>query len=97
MQRRTKTDPYQYITQTIKNNFPKNCRVFLFWSRAKWTADIYSDRDIGIIGKQKIPYRELLLLNRLFEESAYRVDIVDFFGKDDHFTQNAMKSAKFIL
>ena len=30
MQRRTKTDPYTYITQTIKNNFPKNCRVFCF-------------------------------------------------------------------
>ena len=94
---RHKTNPEEYISQNVRRFLPSDeYKIFLFWSRADGTADAYSDRDIGILGKQKVPFQVLLRIIWSFDDTPYRVDIVDFANKNDYFSQKALSNIKYI-
>ena len=59
--------------------------VFLFGSRARGTARRNSDIDIGIIGKQPLPWLLIEDIQEIMEESdlLYEVDLVDFSQLND--------------
>lgn len=83
--------------QKIKNTLFKNIdtskyEVFLFWSRVRWDFKNNSDYDIGIKGKEKLDFIELLKLKRKLNELPYIIDIVDFNNIDEDFRKIALKN-----
>jgi hypothetical protein len=69
-----------------------NFNVFRLISRAKGIATSRSDGDIGVTrSSAPLTTRELLSLRELFDETPYRVDIVDFTDRNDRFAQLAMR------
>ncbi len=94
---RHKTNPEVYISQIIRKFLSEDSHdIFLFGSRADGTADVYSDRDVGILGKKKVPFRDLLKIVWSFDDTPYRVDVVDFCNKNDYFSQKALSIIKHI-
>lgn len=73
---------------------PKDCRVFIFGSRATKKAKKFSDIDIGIKSSKAIPWWKLSLIEEAFEESdlPYTVDVVDFSLVPDKFKKVAEKN-----
>ena len=69
-------------------------QVFIFGSRASPQTWKFSDIDIGIEGKHKLPARLLAVLDEAFEESdlPYTVDVVDFSSVSDTFKRIAKKN-----
>lgn len=68
------------------------CQMFLFGSRAKGMATAKSDRDIAVQRvSEPLSTMELLNLRELFDETPYRVDIVDVTQRQDRFAQLAMR------
>lgn len=66
-------------------------KAFLFGSRAHKKHTEYSDYDIGILGKQKIPLSKMLQIQRTLDETPYNVDLVDFLTVDEQFKTFTMK------
>jgi predicted nucleotidyltransferase len=71
-------------------------KVFLFGSRAKWDYKEYSDYDIWILWDNKISFNILLKLKSEFNETPYRVDLIDFNNIDKKFKDLAMKNIKYL-
>lgn len=88
-------------TKTIKNIIRKylpedQYQAVIFGSRANNTNLRWSDIDVGLIGKTKIP---LGVFSHIQEELTnskipYRVDIVDLARVSDQFRQVALSNAK---
>jgi predicted nucleotidyltransferase len=70
---------------------PKECRVFIFGSRATGKTRKFSDIDIGIKSSKPIPWWKLSAIEEAFEESdlPYTVDVVDFNLVSEKFKQVA--------
>ncbi|EKD41657.1 MAG: hypothetical protein ACD_73C00599G0001 [uncultured bacterium] len=68
-------------------------KVFLFGSHATDDALPDSDIDIGFLGNKKIDKKILTDIRSFIEESIipYKVDLVDFFGKQESFKKEALK------
>lgn len=81
--------------QKIIFNFldPKEIQAFIYGSRALGFAHRYSDIDIGIIGKKKIPANILSQIDEMLEESdlPYIVEVVDFSNVSKEFKNLALK------
>lgn len=71
---------YLKIIQDILTKHLENCEVYAFGSRVKGTADKYSDLDLVIAAKTKLPYKILYSLKDEFAESdlPFRVEIMDW-------------------
>ncbi|HNW83402.1 MAG TPA: nucleotidyltransferase domain-containing protein [bacterium] len=69
----------EIIKEILKKHVP-DCEVRVFGSRVKGAAKSYSDLDIAIAGKEKIPRKKIHEIKEAFEESSLpiRVDVVDF-------------------
>jgi len=67
--------------------------VFLFGSRAVGTNSERSDYDIGILGKNKLPLRELARIKNKLEDLplVVNVDIVDFNRVSEDFKRIALE------
>lgn len=68
-----------FIKSSLLQHLP-HAKFYLFGSRATGKAKKYSDIDILIVAKEKIPLATLSILNELFSESdlLYKIDIVDW-------------------
>lgn len=66
-------------------------KAFLFGSRAKGTAREWSDFDIGIQGSQPLSLDQKLNILTDFDDTPYRVDIVDFFTAKEWFKKIALQ------
>ena len=68
------------LVTNILAQFVPECEVRAFGSRVNGTPKPYSDLDLAVIGKEKIPIRTLGLLREAFEacELPFRVDILDW-------------------
>ena len=66
--------------QKILNQHVPDCEVRAFGSRVTGTAKDYSDLDLAIVGKTKLPDKILYALKDDFEESdiPFRVDVLDW-------------------
>lgn len=69
----------QIILDILKAHAPE-CEVRAFGSRVKRTAKNYSDLDLVIVGRTKLPFQKLAALQTAFEESdlPYRIDVLDW-------------------
>lgn len=68
------------IVKKILNDFlPKNAKVWVFGSRAKWTTKRSSDLDLAIDAGRPLTTTEIFNLADAFDESdlPYKVDVVD--------------------
>ena len=72
---------------------PKKTEVFIFGSRTTGKTRKFSDFDIGIVSKRRIPGEILVQIEELFEESdfPYTVDLVDFSLVSERFRNIALK------
>lgn len=68
------------VHEIIARHLPAGVSVRVFGSRAKWTAKTFSDLDLALKGKEKLPYKVMVELADAFEESdlPFRVDVVDW-------------------
>ncbi len=85
------------IQKIIRNYLPdKNFQIFLFGSRASGFARRFSDFDIGITGKTRVPPTKLELIQSDLEDSdiPYKVEVVDFAGVDESFKNLALKQTR---
>ncbi|MDD2889335.1 MAG: restriction endonuclease subunit S [bacterium] len=85
----------------IKNIFHKyvpKYEVRAFGSRVTWTAKDYSDLDLVILGKAKIPDKIFLNLKEAFQESnlPFRVDVLDWQRISPEFRTNIEKQYEVI-
>lgn len=86
----SQTDSREFIKKILLSYFDKSkYTFFLFWSRAKWTNNAYSDWDIGIQWKEYADIRSLMKVRSILEETPRRVDIVDFKKVSEEFKKNA--------
>lgn len=74
------------VLEIIKRFYPE-CRVLVFGSRYRGTSKEYSDLDLAIEGKEKIPFKEMSKIKDAFEESNlnFSVDIIDLNGVKEEF------------
>ena len=70
----------------------KNYELFFFGSRATGKIRPGSDRDIGIVGKEKIAPRLLHRIRSYFDKTPLSVDIVDFTERDTEFKRLAFET-----
>ncbi len=84
------------VVNIILNHVDHVSKIFLFGSRAGQKNQSRSDIDIGIIAAKSIPYAVLEKLDEEIDdlETLYMFDIVDFTGRDDDFTKEALKSTE---
>ena len=68
------------IVKKILQEWVPGCEVRVFGSRVNGTAKKYSDLDLVIVGKEKIPTRKMNALREAFEDSdlPIRVDVLDW-------------------
>jgi len=78
----------QIILDILNTQLPE-CEVRAFGSRFNWTAKDYSDLDLAIVGKEKLPFRKLSALKSAFEESnlPFRVDVLDWHAISPEFQE----------
>jgi len=83
--------PEQYrIVKDIINRFlPNTCKVWVFGSRAKDTAQDYSDLDLALDAGKEVDYDTIRQLKLAFEESRlpYTVDVVDLHSVEPYFKE----------
>jgi predicted nucleotidyltransferase len=67
------------VKEILRTYLPE-CEVWAFGSRLTGQAKSYSDLDLAIIGKNKLPAQTMIKLKEAFEESIlpFRVDILDW-------------------
>lgn len=72
--------PHLRIIRAILRKYIPGCEVRVFGSRLGGAAKKYSDLDLVVVGREKLPKKILYLLREEFEESdlPFRVDILDW-------------------
>lgn len=77
------------IIQDILVEHVPECDVFVFGSRAKWTAQDTSDLDLCVKGSEALSLKTLAALRDAFSLSRipYKVDVVDWHRISDSFRQ----------
>lgn len=85
------------IREILKKHIP-DYEVRIFGSRVNQTAKKYSDLDLTIVGKTKLPKKILYLLRDEFEESdlPFRVEIMDWHTVSDDFKKIIEKQYEII-
>ncbi len=75
---------------------PEKYQVFIFGSRVTGKAAKYSDYDIGILGKNRLPSATKVYIEESLEESniPYKIDIVDFTLVSPEFKKIALLKIK---
>ena len=73
----------------ILHSFIPDRVVWAFGSRARFTAKLYSDLDLAILGDQALSLAEMADLNEAFSNSdlPFKVDIVDFSSASEAFRE----------
>ncbi len=91
--------PHQLeIIQKILRQHVPDCEVRAFGSRVTWTAKDYSDLDLVIVDKKKLPQKILFALKEDFVESelSFRVEILDWNEISPEFKKNIEKRYEII-
>ncbi len=67
------------LNQILRRHLPRPVRVYVFGSRARWTAKEASDLDLAVDAGRKLKPREVAALAEALENSVFpwRVDVVD--------------------
>jgi len=80
----------------LKHINSQNYSIFLFGSRATSRHTPFSDVDIGIEGKNRLPGHVMQEIKGDFEESniPFRIDVVDFSMVGEDFKHIAMRQSQ---
>ena len=80
---------YLATVKTILAQHVPECEVWVFGSRATWTAKDSSDLDLAVVGEGPLDWRTLGRLKESFEESdlPMRVDVLDWYGISESFRE----------
>ncbi len=72
--------------------------VFFFGSRVSGKGDERSDIDVGIEGKEPVPFSTISAVQEKLEELPvlYKIDVVDFTGADENFKSVAKKDIELL-
>jgi predicted nucleotidyltransferase len=74
-------DYLELVKTILRKHLPETAKVYVFGSRSKGTAKLFSDLDLAIdVDGKKLPTKVLSSLLSDFEESnlPYKVDVIDF-------------------
>jgi predicted nucleotidyltransferase len=86
------------INANIKNYLTGEYKVLIFGSWARGDALETSDIDIGILGKQKVPWNLMVKILEKTEEipTLRSIDVIDLNAVDENFRNNALRHAKIL-
>lgn len=75
---------------------PGEYQFSLFGSRASGKARLFSDYDIGILGRRQVSLETLAMIKEALEESdlPYTIDVVDLSAVSQEFKRTALLRAK---
>ncbi|MEA3307659.1 MAG: nucleotidyltransferase domain-containing protein [Elusimicrobiota bacterium] len=81
-----KNEHIEIIKSILQKHIPQ-CEIRVFGSRVTLTAKSYSDLDLAVMGKEKLPNEILYALKESFEESdlPFRVDVLDWNNISENF------------
>ena len=85
----------EFIRRTIRKYLPESdYKIFIYGSRASGEAGKWSDIDVGIEGKKKVPFDILATISEEIRESdiPYMVDVVDFNRVSEKFRRIARRN-----
>lgn len=90
------------LLETVKAvlvDYVGEAEVWAFGSRVTMTAKDYSDLDLVVVGKEKLPQRNYYHLKDAFEESdlPIRVEVLDWHRISLEFQNNIRKKYEVIL
>ena len=90
--------PSHYLA-TIKyilTKYVPDCQVRAFGSRVTGTAKPYSDLDLVVIGREKLPRKHYYRLKEAFQESdlPIRVDVLDWHRISPEFREVIERASK---
>lgn len=73
-------------------------KTFIFGSRATGQLSPFSDLDLGILGREKIPGHLLEKIREDLENSSipYKIDVVDFNKVSPEFRSLALRKVKYL-
>jgi predicted nucleotidyltransferase len=74
------------IVQILLTHVPE-CEVRVFGSRLTGKSKSYSDLDLAVVGKEKIPRQKMIKLKEALQNSKlpFRVDLLDWHRISDNF------------
>lgn len=83
-----------FILKHLKRLLPKGTKILVFGSRLRGTARKYSDLDLALEGKEKIPDDCLIHIAEFFSESdlPYHIDVVDLKRADESFVKHILQT-----
>lgn len=86
-------DLQKQIKTIASSVLPTGFKLGLFGSRVKGLPSKFSDVDLAVAGKQKIPGHILENVREAMEKSRlpYRVDVVDLNNLSETFRKNVLK------
>ena len=82
-------DHLEIVQGILREHLPVGVKVWVFGSRANWSAKDSSDLDLALEGEARLSHKVLGALKDAFEDSAlpYTVDVVDLNRIADSFRQ----------
>jgi predicted nucleotidyltransferase len=85
-------DQLKLVKQIFKQHVP-NAEVWAFGSRVTGKAKNYSDLDLVVVGKERLPPKQYYQLQDAFEESELpiKVDVLDWYRITPRFRENIQK------
>ena len=88
--------PENLLTQVkaiLKQHVPE-VEIWVFGSRVTGTAKDYSDLDLVVLGKEKLPQKQYYQLQEAFQESELpiRIDVLDWHRITPEFRKNIKKN-----
>ena len=80
--------------KAILKKYVPEVEVWAFGSRVTGTAKVYSDLDLVVLGKEKLPQKQYYQLQEAFQESELpmRVDVLDWHRITPAFRKNIKKN-----
>ena len=88
--------PENLLTQvkTILKQHVPEVEIWAFGSRVTGTAKDYSDLDLVVLGKDKLPQKQFHQLQEAFQESELpiRIDVLDWHRITPEFRKNIKKN-----
>ena len=81
---------HENIVKSILQQQVPEATVYVFGSRAAFTAKPHSDLDLVIVGKDEMPIHRMHLLEEAFADSdlPFRVDVLDWHAISEDFRKN---------
>lgn len=81
------------IKNTARKYLGRDYKLFIFGSRVSGKSRKFSDIDLGILGKTRVPGHSIVKIQEELENSClpYKVDVVDFTKVSEDFKSVALK------